>query len=34
MDLDFADLEATGTDVVVGVGFVVLVFNALDLVWR
>ena len=31
VDLDFADLDFT---VVVGVGFAVLVFNALDLVWR
>ena len=31
---DFADLEAVGFDVVVGVGFAVLVFDALDLVCR
>ena len=34
VDLDFADLEATNFTVVVDVGFAVLVFNALDLVWR
>ena len=34
VDLDFADLETMGFTVIVGVGFVVLVCNALDLVWR